>query len=112
MARVQIDGIYVETMVLRDTAARMRQFNVLLHDALTAAQTKIYDIQNRIWNSRASAILVDKIRQLQPTIERKKEVLEQYIRFLEDTAQRYDLTESARVADVGNLPTGAAGAGE
>lgn len=98
---VTINGIKVDTRVLRDTSSRMRNFNDQLYDVLTAAKRKVNDMQtNATWLSPAGAAIIEKMNALEPQFQQQRTTLGQYCTFLTDTASQYETAEGARRRDV------------
>jgi len=102
-----INGVKVDTNVLRGTAGRMRQFNGNLYDVLSAAKRKVNDMQtNAVWLSPAGAEIIAKMNALEPQFQRQRDTLGQYCNFLETTAAQYEQTEDTRTTDARQVPTG------
>ena len=95
-----IDGITVDTAVIRAVARRMRVFYQDMYDSLYTARRRMAIMQtNAVWLSPAGMLIIEKMNALQPRIERQREVVAQFCDFLEHTAGAYEQAESGRLAD-------------
>ena len=97
-----IDGIKVDTAMVRAISARMRSFSQQMLDALQAAKQKMGDVQS-VWQSPAGQAVIERTNRMQPLIDNKKRILEEYIGFLDYTAQTYEQAEAVRHMDAASI---------
>lgn len=87
------EGINVSTQVLLDTAGKVRNCNNAMDEKLTTINQKMNDLESS-WKSDAANDIRSAMNALRPKFEECKNVVESYAKFLTDTAQRYETTET------------------
>ncbi len=87
------EGINVSTQVLLDTAGKVRNCNNAMDEKLTTINQKMNDLESS-WKSDAANDIRSAMNALRPKFEEYKNVVESYAKFLTDTAQRYETTET------------------
>jgi len=106
MAEATVDGIKINTIALRTAASRMEAFSGQMYDVLMAAKKKISDMQtNAVWISPAGQVIIDQINKVQPRIEDQKALVAKFVKFLNKTAEYYEMKEEQRQNDAINVPT-------
>ncbi|MBQ3061304.1 MAG: WXG100 family type VII secretion target [Lachnospiraceae bacterium] len=88
------EGIQISTQVLTDTAQKLRNINMELSDKLEQINIAMNSLENT-WRSDAATDIRSAMNALRPTFERYEEIVESYARFLVNTAESYEATESA-----------------
>lgn len=88
------DGIQISTQVLLDTAAKVRTINSTLDQKLADISKNMNDLE-ATWKSDAATDIRAAMNALKPRFEEYKNVVESYAKFLTNTAQSYESTESA-----------------
>lgn len=88
------DTIQISTQVLLDTASKVRNINSTLDGILADINKGMSDL-NATWKSDAASDIIAAMNALQPRFEEYKNVVESYAKFLVNTAQSYESTESA-----------------
>ena len=88
------DSIQISTQVLVDTAAKVREINKNLDDDLQKINRSMNDLE-ATWQSDAAKEIRANMNALKPRFEQYKAVVESYAKFLVDTAQNYESTESS-----------------
>lgn len=89
-----IDGIEVSTQVLIETAGKVRGINANL-DAKLVEINKAMNALQSTWQSTAAQDIRANMNALKPRFQEYKDVVESYCKFLNDTAQSYESTETA-----------------
>ena len=87
------DSIQVSTQVLLDTASKVRNINSVLDSKLTDINKSMNDLE-ATWKSDAASDIRAAMNALKPRFEEYKNVVESYAKFLVNTAQNYETTES------------------
>lgn len=87
------DSIKISTQVLVDTADKIRSINNELSTKLQDINTSMNDLE-ATWKSDAASSIRDAMNALKPRFEEYNTVVESYAKFLVDTAQTYDDTET------------------
>lgn len=88
------DSIQISTQVLMDTAESVRNINTTMDDKL-AEINKSMDALQATWKSDAGNDIRQAMNDMKPRFEQYKNVVESYAKFLVNTAQSYESTESA-----------------
>ena len=88
------DSIRISTQVLVDTAEKVRSINKSLDDTLADINKSMNDLE-ATWKSDAASDIRAAMNALKPRFEEYKNVVESYAKFLVNTAQSYEATESA-----------------
>ncbi len=87
------DGIQISTQVLLDTADKVRTINNTLDSKLADINKNMNDLE-ATWKSDAASDIRAAMNALKPRFEEYKNVVESYAKFLVNTAQNYESTES------------------
>ena len=87
------DGIQISTQVLHDTADKVRTINNTLDSKLADINKNMNDLE-ATWKSDAASDIRAAMNALKPRFEEYKNVVESYAKFLVNTAQNYESTES------------------
>lgn len=98
------DGIHISTQVLMDTADKVRSINTSLDNKLTDINKSMNDLETT-WKSDAANDIRAAMNALKPKFEEYKSVVESYAKFLVDTAQSYESTETAVQANADAFKT-------
>ena len=88
------DTIQISTQVLLDTAEKVRNINSTL-DSKLADINKSMNALQATWRSDAASDIRAAMNAMKPRFEEYKNVVESYAKFLVNTAQSYESTESA-----------------
>ena len=88
------DSIKISTQVLVDTAKKVRDINNQLDTKLTDINKEMNNLESS-WKSDAATDIRAAMNALKPRFAEMKEVVNSYAKFLDDTAQSYESTESA-----------------
>lgn len=88
------DGIQISTQTLIDTAEKVRTINTNLDTKLADINKAMNDLE-ATWKSDAATDIRAAMNALKPRFEEYKNVVEAYAKFLVNTAQNYENTESA-----------------
>lgn len=88
------DGIQISTQVLLDTADKVRTINSTLDQKLADINKNMNDLE-ATWKSDAATDIRAAMNALKPRFEEYKNVVESYAKFLVNTAQNYESTESS-----------------
>jgi WXG100 family type VII secretion target len=88
------DGIQISTQVLLDTADKVRTINATLDQKLADINKNMNDLE-ATWKSDAATDIRAAMNALKPRFEEYKNVVESYAKFLVNTAQSYENTESS-----------------
>lgn len=88
------DGIQISTQVLLDTADKVRSINSNLDQKLADINKNMNDLE-ATWKSDAATDIRAAMNALKPRFEEYKNVVESYAKFLVNTAQNYESTESS-----------------
>ena len=88
------DFIQISTQVLLDTAEKVRNINTALDGKLAEINKNMNDLQ-ATWKSDAANDIRAAMNAMKPRFEEYKNVVESYAKFLVNTAQGYETTESA-----------------
>lgn len=88
------DSIKISTQVLTDTAQKVRNCNTAMDEKLADINQKMNDLQST-WKSDAAEDIRAAMNAMKPRFEQYKNVIESYAKFLINTAQSYETTESA-----------------
>lgn len=87
------DGIQISTQVLLDTADKVRTINNTLDSKLADINKNMNDLE-ATWKSDSASDIRAAMNALKPRFEEYKNVVESYAKFLVNTAQNYESTES------------------
>jgi len=88
------ESIKISTQVLIDTAKEVRTINDNLDSKLEACNKEMNALEST-WKSDASTDIRAAMNKLKPRFATFKTVVESYAKFLDNTAQSYESTESA-----------------
>ena len=88
------DSIKISTQVLTDTAQKVRNCNTAMDEKLADINKNMNDLE-ATWKSDAASDIRAAMNSLKPKFEQYKNVIESYAKFLNNTAQSYESTESA-----------------
>ena len=88
------DSIQISTQVLLDTAEKVRNINATLDSKLADINKSMNDLE-ATWKSDAASDIRAAMNAMKPRFEEYKNVVESYAKFLVNTAQSYESTESA-----------------
>jgi WXG100 family type VII secretion target len=88
------DSIKISTQVLVDTAGKVRSINNTLDQKLADINKNMNDLE-ATWKSDAATDIRAAMNALKPRFEEYKAVVESYAKFLVNTAQSYESTESS-----------------
>ncbi len=88
------DSIKISTQVLTDTAQKVRNCNTAMDEKLADINKNMNDLE-ATWKSDAASDIRAAMNALKPKFEQYKNVIESYAKFLVNTAQSYETTESA-----------------
>ncbi len=88
------DSIKISTQVLTDTAQKVRNCNNAMDAKLADINKNMNDLE-ATWKSDAANDIRAAMNALKPKFEQYKNVIESYAKFLVNTAQSYESTESA-----------------
>lgn len=86
--------VNVNTQTLRSTADRMNSLNAQLDDKLAEINRRMNETEAD-WESEGATVIRQAMNNLKPRFERYKNVVSEYEKFLRETAQSYESTESA-----------------
>lgn len=78
---------------VRAKSSQIRSHNQTLTDTLAEIKKAINDLEST-WTSDTSDTIRAKITGMQPKFDTYKEVIESYAKFLDQTVQQYENTES------------------
>lgn len=78
---------------VRDKTAQIRSYNETLTQTLESIKSAINALEAE-WTSDTSDTIRAKITGMQPKFDSYKEVIESYAKFLDNTVQQYETTES------------------
>lgn len=93
-------SIDVSTQVLLDTAKKVRDYNSKMDEKLAECNKAMNDLE-ATWKSDAATDIRAAMNALKPKFEQYKGVVESYAKFLDNTAQSYETTESAVQTNAG-----------
>ena len=88
------DEIKVSTQVLLDTAEKVRTINTTMDGKLADINKTMNDLEST-WRSDPATDIRAAMNALKPRFEEYKTVVESYAKFLVNTAQSYDVTETS-----------------
>ena len=88
------DEIKVSTQVLLDTAEKVRTINTTMDGKHADINKTMNDLEST-WRSDAATDIRAAMNALKPRFEEYKTVVESYAKFLVNTAQSYDVTETS-----------------
>lgn len=88
------DSIKISTQVLVDTAGKVRSINDALDQKLADINKNMNDLE-ATWKSDAAEDIRAAMNALKPRFEEYKAVVESYAKFLVNTAQSYESTETS-----------------
>lgn len=88
------DSIKISTQVLTETAEKVRAINKNLDEKLADINKNMNDLE-ATWKSDAATDIRAAMNGMKPKFEEYKNVIESYAKFLVNTAQSYESTESA-----------------
>ena len=88
------DEIKVSTQVLLDTEEKVRTINTTMDGKLADINKTMNDLEST-WRSDAATDIRAAMNALKPRFEEYKTVVESYAKFLVNTAQSYDVTETS-----------------
>ncbi len=86
-------GIQVTTQVLTETAGKIRNINANMDSKLADINNKMNALEST-WQSAASNDIRAAMNAMKPRFEEYKNVVESYAKFLDNTAQSYEVTET------------------
>lgn len=86
-------GIQVTTQVLTETAGKIRGINANMDTKLADINIKMNNLEST-WQSAASTDIRAAMNAMKPRFEEYKSVVESYAKFLDSTAQAYEVTET------------------
>ena len=87
------DSIKISTQVLQDTAQKVRDINKTMDEKLNEINKSMNDLEAS-WKSDAATDIRAAMNALKPRFEAHKATVESYAKFLVNTAQNYEATES------------------
>ncbi len=87
------DSIKISTEVLTSTAQKVRNCNNVMDEKLADINKKMNDLE-ATWKSDAANDIRAAMNALKPKFAEYKNVIESYAKFLVNTAQNYETTES------------------
>lgn len=87
------DSIRISTQALMDTAEKIRRINDALDGKLADINKSMNDLE-ATWKSDGATEIRSNMNALKPRFEEYKAVVESYAKFLVNTAQSYETTES------------------
>ena len=87
------DTIQISTQALKDSAEKIRRINKALDQKLTDINKCMNDLEST-WKSDAASDIRAAMNALKPRFEEYKDVVESYAKFLLNTAQSYENTET------------------
>lgn len=87
------DAIKISTQVLVETASKVRSINDALDSKLKDINTNMNNLEST-WKSDAANDIRAAMNALKPRFEEYKSVVEAYAKFLNNTAQNYETTET------------------
>ena len=88
------DIIQISTQVLLDTAEKVRAINNVMDEKLADINGSMNELE-ATWRSDAASEIRAAMNSMKPRFEEYKNVVESYAKFLVNTAQSYESTESA-----------------
>lgn len=88
------DSITISTQVLLETAEKVRNINTNLDNDLADINKEMNNLE-ATWKSDAGTDIRAAMNALKPRFEQYKTTVEAYAKFLVNTAQNYESTESA-----------------
>lgn len=88
------DSIKISTQVLLDTAQKVRDINTAMDEKLADINKSMNDLESS-WKSDAATEIRANMNALKPRFEEYKATVESYAKFLVNTAQSYEATETA-----------------
>ena len=88
------DSIQISTAVLQETADYIRVRNTTMEAKLADINKSMNDLE-ATWKSDAASDIRAAMNAMKPRFEEYKNVVESYAKFLVNTAQSYESTESA-----------------
>lgn len=94
--------IKISTQVLLDTAEKVRGINNTLDAKLAEINKNMNDLETS-WKSDAATDIRAAMNAMKPRFEEYKAVIESYAKFLVNTAQSYESTESAIQTNAGQF---------
>ncbi len=94
------DSIQISTQVLLETAEKVRNINATLDSKLADINKSMNDLE-ATWKSDAASDIRAAMNAMKPRFEEYKNVVESYAKFLVNTAQSYESTESAVQTNAG-----------
>lgn len=86
-------GIQVTTQVLTETAGKIRNINANMDSKLADINNKMNALEST-WQSAAANDIRAAMNAMKPRFEEYKNVVESYAKFLDNTAQSYEVTET------------------
>lgn len=86
-------GIQVTTQVLTETAGKIRSINSNMDSKLADINNKMNALESS-WQSSAASDIRAAMNAMKPRFEEYKNVVESYAKFLDTTAQSYEVTET------------------
>ncbi|MDO5382318.1 MAG: pore-forming ESAT-6 family protein [Eubacteriales bacterium] len=84
---------------VRNKAAQIRGLNNDLTSKLSDIQTEIKNLEAD-WTSDASVEIRSKITSLQSRFDEYNQIIEEYAKFLDDTANKYEQTEQTLTSNL------------
>lgn len=88
------DTIKISTQVLAETATKVRNINTAMDEKLEQINKNMNDLEST-WKSDAATDIRAAMNALKPRFEEYKAVVESYAKFLDQTAQSYETTETS-----------------
>lgn len=87
------DGIKVSTQVLRDTAAKVRTLNENMDSKLAEINKEMNNLEN-YYKSDSGTEIRAAMNGMKKSFAEYKDVINSYAKFLDDTAVKYEETET------------------
>lgn len=94
------DSIKISTQVLLDTAKKVRDINGTMDEKLADCNKEMNNLEST-WKSDAASDIRSAMNALKPRFAEYKAVIESYAKFLDNTAQSYETTESTIQTNAG-----------
>ncbi len=89
-----MDHIKISLAEVQSTADTLRSCNMRIYDLLHEAKKEMDKLQS-FWQSESSDTVRQRFFQFSNQFETQKEIINEYVRFLEHTVQTYDTLETA-----------------
>lgn len=92
------DGFRISTQAVRETSAKIKHINDSLDSKLVEINKCMNDLE-ATYKSDASTEIREAMNSLKPRFEEYKSIVASYAKHLEDTAQSFESSEAANVAN-------------